>query len=105
MHPHNYAVLYSQVYRTAKSRMHEYAWITFAWYPQEVWNEPFVQGRAYNAYNDCTPDELKEMFNRVILITAYPHFDINDADPIIGNIVSCTNVTKIFCLHLYYMSV
>ena len=105
MHPHNCAVLYSQVYRTAKSRMHEYAWITFAWYPQEVWNEPFVQGRAYNAYNDCTPNELKEMFNRVILITAYPHFDINDADPIIGNIVSWTIVTRIFCLHLYYMSV
>ena len=86
---------------TVKSRLQEYAWVTFAWYPQEEWNELFVKGIAYTAYNDCSSDELKEMFNRAILITAYPHFHINNTDSIIGDIVSCTNVTEIFCLHLY----
>jgi hypothetical protein len=79
-----------QVYRKAKSRIHEYAWIIFGWYPENVWEESFVEGRPYRAYNDCTSDELREMFNRAIIVTRYPHFNRNGKGIILGNIVSCS---------------
>ena len=77
-----------KVYRKAKSRIHEYAWIIFGWYPQNVWEEEFVKGRMYKAYNDCSPGELKQMFNRAIIVARYPYFDKQDDTVLVGNIVS-----------------
>ena len=83
-----YYICYVKVYRKAKSRIHEYAWIIFGWYPQNVWEVPFVKGRMYKAFNDCTSEELKEMFNRAIIVARYPRFDRRDNEPVVGNIVS-----------------
>ena len=76
------------MYRKAKSRIHEYAWLIYGWYPQEVWKEPFVKGRMYKAYNDCSSEELKEMFNRAIIVARYFHFNKHDDTVVVGNIVS-----------------
>jgi hypothetical protein len=80
-----------QVYRKAKSRIHEYAWIIFGWYPENVWEESFVNrssNLSYNgsAYNDCTSEELKEMFNRAIIMTRYPRFNRRETEHIVGDI-------------------
>ena len=88
-----FLLLIRQVYRKAKSRIHEYAWIIFGWYPENVWEESFVNrssNLSYNgsAYNDCTSEELKEMFNRAIIMTRYPRFNRRETEHIVGDIVS-----------------
>ena len=70
-----------------------------------MWEEPFVKGRMYKAYNNCTSEELKEMFNRAIIVARYPRFDRNDNETVVvGDIVSGSNfynIVAIISFHLY----
>ena len=66
----------------------DYAWISFGWYFSTFWEDPYANRSSYDAFNHCTPSELEQIVDQMILIDQYSRHDEKDPPIIIGNLVS-----------------
>ena len=65
-----------------------YAWITYGWYPETFWKQNISNEATYQAFHQCTKEQIFSIVNQMIIIHHYPRYDERDeGNPIIGNLV------------------
>ena len=69
----------------------DYAWISFGWYFDTFWEDPYANRSSYDVFN-CTPSELERIVDQMILIDQYSRQDDRDSSIIIGDLVSMVSV-------------
>ena len=63
-----------------------YVWITYGWYPEAFWKQSPSNGTSYQAFDQCSRQQLISIVNQMIIIHHYPRYDKRDeGNPIIGN--------------------
>ena len=66
----------------------DYAWISFGWYFEKFWKDPYANRSSYDAFNHCTSSELESIVDQMILIDQYSRQDDKDSPTVIGDLVS-----------------
>ena len=65
-----------------------YVWITYGWYPESFWKQSQSNGTSYQAFDQCSREQILNIINQMIFIHHFPRYDQRDkGNPIIGNLV------------------
>ena len=76
-----------------------YVWIAYEWYPEAFWKQSLSNGTSYEAFDQCSREQILRIVNQMIVIYNYPYYSEKDeGNPIIGNLVRAShrNVEEYF---------
>ena len=76
-----------------------YVWIAYEWYPEAFWKQSLSNGTSYEAFDQCSREQILSIVNQMIVIYNYPYYSEKDeGNPIIGNLVRAShrNVEEYF---------
>ena len=68
----------------------EYLWISYGWYTDDFWKEPFVSLGGYEAFRNCTVEQMSQVVKGLVLVSHLPTFPDEDAEIIGYSVLSCT---------------
>ena len=63
-----------------------YAWIIHGWFHEGFWKQRPSNETSYQAFDQCSSEQIKSIVNQMIVIHSDPRYDERDrGNPIIGN--------------------